>query len=194
MIDLQPAADTVARIVGGVRDDQLTAPTPCTESTIGDLIDHVDGLSLAFTAAARKTPLPGGSQAPKPSASHLGTDWRERIPGRLSELAAAWRDPEAWDGVTEAGGQPMPSGVAGLVSVDELVLHGWDIAVASGQEFSCEPALVEAALGFVGPTVADKPNGIRGLFGPAVPVPADAPPLHRLLGLAGRDPSWRAPA
>jgi Mycothiol maleylpyruvate isomerase N-terminal domain len=69
MIDLQPAADTVARIVGGVRDDQLTAPTPCTESTIGDLIDHVDGLSLAFTAAARKTPLPGGSQAPKPSAS-----------------------------------------------------------------------------------------------------------------------------
>src|SRR5450631_2485481 len=31
MIDLQPAADTVARIVGGVRDDQLTAPTPCTE-------------------------------------------------------------------------------------------------------------------------------------------------------------------
>ncbi len=105
MVDLQPAADTVARIVGGVRDDQLTAPTPCTESTVGDLIDHVDGLSLAFTAAARKTSLPGGSQAPKPSAPHLGTDCRERIPGRLSELAAAWRDPEAWGGMTEAGGR-----------------------------------------------------------------------------------------
>jgi hypothetical protein len=75
MIDLPPAADTVARIVGGVRDDQLTASTPCTESTIGELIDHVDGLSLAFTAAAHKTPLPGGSQA----GDFTAAEWINRL-------------------------------------------------------------------------------------------------------------------
>jgi uncharacterized protein (TIGR03086 family) len=192
MIDLEPAARTLANLVRGVRDDQLTAATPCTESTLGALLDHVDGLSIAFTAAATKTPLPGGSQAPSANAARLGADWSERIPQRLTALAAAWRDPAAWSGMTEAGGQELPGEVAGVVALDELILHGWDIAVASGQRFSCEPDLVEAAYGFVQRTVTQNPNGVPGLFGPPVQVPADATPLDRLLGLAGRDPAWRA--
>jgi uncharacterized protein (TIGR03086 family) len=192
MIDLEPATSTMADLVRGVRDEQLTAPTPCTESTLGDLLDHVDGLALAFTAAATKTPLPGGSQGPSADASRLGADWRERIPQRLTALAAAWREPAAWSGMTEAGGLQMPGEVAGVVALDELILHGWDISVASGQPFSCELHLVEAAHGFVQPTVAQNPNGVPGLFGPPVPVAADATPLDRLLGLAGRDPAWAA--
>jgi uncharacterized protein (TIGR03086 family) len=192
MIDLEPATRTLTDLVRGIRNDQLTAPTPCTESTIGDLLDHIDGLSIAFTAAATKTPLPGGNQAPRASASRLGDDWSERIPQRLTALAAAWRDPAAWSGTTQAGGQELPGELAGVIAVDELILHGWDIAVASGQSFSCEPHLVEAAHGFVRQTVAQNPNGVPGLFGPPVPVPADATQLDRLLGLAGRDPGWRA--
>jgi uncharacterized protein (TIGR03086 family) len=94
--------------------------------------------------------------------------------------------------MTEAGGLELPGELAGVVALDELILHGWDIAVASGQPFSCEPHLVEAAHGFVQRTVAQNPNGVPGLFGPRVPVPADATPLDRLLGLAGRHPAWRA--
>jgi uncharacterized protein (TIGR03086 family) len=192
MLDLEPATRALARLVTGVRDEQLNAPTPCTEASLGDLLDHVDGLSLAFTAAATKTPLDGG-QAPFADAARLGSDWRSRIPDRLAALASAWRDEAAWTGMTQAGGVDLPGEVAGIVGLDEVIVHGWDIAVASGQTFSGEPQLLEAAYGFVQSAVARNPQGSPGLFGPPVPVPDDAPLLARLIGLTGRDPSWRAP-
>ena len=63
MFELETATRTLTGLVEGVRDDQLNAPTPCVDASLGDLLDHIDGLSVAFTAAAKKTPLPGGSQA-----------------------------------------------------------------------------------------------------------------------------------
>jgi uncharacterized protein (TIGR03086 family) len=99
----------------------------------------------------------GRSQGPSADASRLGPDWRTRIPERLAELASAWDDAEAWTGMTQAGGVELPGEVAGLVAVNELMVHGWDIAVASGQRFACQPQLVEAALSFVRPTVAQQP-------------------------------------
>jgi uncharacterized protein (TIGR03086 family) len=191
MLDLEPATRLLTGLVEGVRDDQLRAPTPCVKSSLGDLLDHVDGLSVAFTAAAAKTALPAASQGPSADASRLGTDWRTRIGQRLAALAEAWHDEAAWTGVTQAGGLERPAEVAGIVALDEVVVHGWDIAVASGQSFSGEPQLLEAVWGFVQPTVAQNPQGTPGLFGPPVPVPDDAPLLDRLLGLTGRDPAWR---
>src|SRR4051794_32919435 len=167
MIDLEPATRALTDVLGRVRDDQLSAPTPCTEATLGDLIDHLDGLSVAFTAAATKTPLEGGSQAPSADASRLGDDWRTRIPERLTALAAAWREPGAWTGMTQAGGQDLPGEVAGVIALDEVVVHGWDIAVASGQAWDCPPELAQAAYGFVQPTASEHPDGTPGLFGPA---------------------------
>jgi hypothetical protein len=63
---------------------------------------------------------------------------------------------------------------------------------ATGQDFTCDPELVEAAYAFVQSAVAQNPNGSAGLFGPPVPVPDDAPLIDRLIGLTGRDPAWRA--
>lgn len=194
MLDLEPATRKLAEIVEGVRDDLLGAPTPCSESTVGDLLDHVDGLSVAFAAAARKTPLEGDSRAPSVDASRLGPDWRRRVPERLATLASAWKDEAAWTGMTQAGGLDLPSDVAGIVALDEVIVHGWDLAVASGQRFTCEPHLLEAAYGFVRSAVDESPQGTPGLFGPPVPVTDDAPLLDRLIGLTGRDPSWRPPA
>lgn len=187
MLDLEPATTTLAGVIGRVRDDQLSDPTPCTEATLGDLIDHVDSFCAAFTAAARKTPL---GRRPSADAGKLGPDWRTRIPIRLHELAVAWRDPEAWRGTTETGCQQMPADVAGVVAIDEVILHGWDIAVASGQSYSCPDDLVQAAYGFVEQTAAANPGGTPGLFGPPLQVPDGAPLLDRLIRLAGRDPEW----
>ncbi|MEJ3749557.1 TIGR03086 family metal-binding protein [Actinomycetes bacterium KLBMP 9797] len=190
MIDLQPATAEVARLLDGVADSQLGGPTPCPEYSVAALLDHLMGLSLAFTAAARKT-TKGDTQPPSPAAADLDPQWRTLLPERLAELAAAWRDPGAWDGMAEAGGVTMPAGVMGVVALDELVLHGWDLARATGQEFRCDPASTTAVLAFTAQSARpEEAEGRKGLFGPVVPVPDDAPALDRALGFAGRDPAW----
>jgi uncharacterized protein (TIGR03086 family) len=93
--------------------------------------------------------------------------------------------------MTEAGGVEMPGEVAGVVALDEVVVHGWDVAVSSGQSFTCDPELLEATYAFVAQAVAQNPDGTPGLFDSPVPVPDDAPLLDRLIGLTGRDPAWR---
>ena len=188
--DLTSATDVLAQVVTSIGDDQLGAPTPCHGMTVADVLDHVDGLCLAFTAAATKDP-DAGRQAPAADGSRLGTGWRDRIPGRLAQLAAAWGDEAAWTGLTRAGGIDMPGEIAGTVAIDEVVVHGWDVAVATGQGYSCDEGLLRAAYGFAQAAVARAPHGTPGLFGPPVTVPDDAPLLDRLLGLTGRDPAWR---
>lgn len=93
--------------------------------------------------------------------------------------------------MTQAGGLELPGEVAGLVVLDELVIHGWDIARASGQPYECDPALLDAVHNFVAQFSEPGQEAAReGLFGPVVDVPDDAPLLDRVIGLTGRDPGW----
>src|SRR3954468_9490575 len=158
MIDLAPATRALTDLLQGIRAEQLTAPTPCEQLTVGDLVDHVDGLSMAFAAAARKTVLPEGSGQTM-DAARLGENWRERIPERLVELAEAWRDESAWQGMTKVGGLDLPGEIAGVIALNEVVLHSWDLAVATGQSYFCPDALIETARGFVASAVEENPNG-----------------------------------
>ena len=185
-LDLGPQAAEVARVVAGVRDDQLGAPTPCAGTPVAGLLAHLAGLATAFRMAAEKTPLSGG---PSASPEDLPPDWRTRIPAQLDGLAAAWRRPSAWAGTAEAGGVQMPAPVAAVVALDEVLVHGWDLAVATGQDYSADPASVAACTELAAQAAVEEPT--PGLFGAPVPVADDAPPLDRLLGLTGRDPAWR---
>ena len=110
------------------------------------------------------------------------------MPARLDELAQAWRSPDAWEGMTAAGGVDLPGEVAGAVALDEIVLHGWDLARATGQPFEVAPDLLEVVFGFVSSIGPDDRDG--SLFGAAVEVGSNAPLLDRVVGLSGRDPSW----
>ena len=185
-LNLAPQAAELARVVAGVRDDQLTDPTPCADTPVAALLDHLDGLTVAFQRAAEKSPLAGG---PSASADHLAADWRTKLPAQLDALVAAWQQPSAWEGTAEAGGVVMPAPVAAVVTLDEVLVHGWDLAVATGQHYTADPASVAACTEFAAQAAAQGPT--PGLFGPPVPVPDDAPPLDRLLGLTGRNPAWR---
>ena len=190
-VDLEPAARCLADLVARVPDDLLDAPTPCPAYTLGDLVDHIGGTALAFTGAAVKDPGDATSQGPSGDASRLEDDWRARIPRDLVTLAEAWRDPTSWTGMTKAGGVELPGEVAGLVALDELVVHGWDVARATGQTYESDPATLEAVHDFVAQFSEPGMEAERaGLFGPVVDVPADAPLLDRVIGLTGRDPAW----
>jgi uncharacterized protein (TIGR03086 family) len=189
MINMQPVATRLADVLAVVSDKDLAKPTPCPDASVGDLIDHIRTFCVAFTRSARKEGRDG--PPPQANASDLPPDWRQTMPEALDTLAAAWREPGAWDGMSHAGPVELPAEMAGLVAVDEMVVHGWDIAVATGQPYEAADNEVEAALSFV--NNFDVPRD-GSLFGPVVEVAEDAPPLQRLLGLTGRDPHWQPPS
>ena len=181
-------------MIAALADDQLHLPTPCPDAVVGDLVDHLGVFAVRFRAAARKEA--GGPTSPPappapPSGANLEPGWRERLSGDLVELADAWSDPTAWEGNTHAGGVEMPAEVVGVVALDELIVHGWDLAVATGQPYDVPTPEIDAAIGFV--SAFDAPRDGR-LFGPVVPVAEIATPLDRLLSLTGRDPRWQRPA
>ena len=190
-IDLGPAAQQLATLVGNVPDDQLGAPTPCPAYTVGDLVDHIGGFAKAFTWAATKESLDMEPSAPSGDAARLEPGWRDRITTDIVGLAEAWEDPAAWTGMTKAGPIDLPGEIGGLVALDELVLHGWALAAATGQPFAVDPAALQAVHGFVTQFSAPGDEEQRdGLFGPVVEVADDAALLDRVLGLAGRRADW----
>jgi uncharacterized protein (TIGR03086 family) len=192
-VDLGPAARRLADLVTNVKDDALDRPTPCPAYTLGDLIEHVGGLALAFAAAGRKERNAYTEMSGAGDASRLGAGWRERIPRDLAALAQTWAEPGAWTGMTRIAGDDSPAGVVGLVLADELAVHGWDVARATGQAYACEPDILEAALKFLQMFASpDAPAGPEVTFGPARILLDEAPLLDRVVGMAGRDPGWSA--
>ncbi|MFJ3877821.1 TIGR03086 family metal-binding protein [Streptomyces sp. NPDC090077] len=190
--DLGPQAALVARLVTGVPDARLAGPTPCPAYPVGELLGHLAGLAAAFRDAARKDLGPTTDTPPGTAAPLLPADWRERLPELLAELAEAWRDPAAWTGATRAGGVDLPGAVAAAVAADELVVHGWDLARATGQDYAPDPAALRVSYEFLYAAAQEDDRG-GGIFGPVVPVPDDAPLLDRTIGLSGRDPDWTPP-
>jgi len=190
-VDLGPAVRRLADLVTNVKDDALDRPTPCPAYALGDLIEHVGGLALVFAAAGRKERNAYTETAGAGDASRLGADWRERIPRDLTALAQVWAEPEAWTGMTRIAGDDSPAAVVGLVLADELAVHGWDVARASGQAYACEPEILAAALRFLQMFASpDAPAGPEVAFGPARVLLEEAPLLDRVVGMAGRDPGW----
>lgn len=190
MIEFSPACKRTADLLSNVTDDHLTAPTPCEKFSVGDVVHHVGGLALAFAAAARKDSGPLTGPPPSVDAADLEPDWRTRYPERLTELAQAWTDPSAWQGMTRIAAMDMPGEAVALVALTEVVIHGWDLARATGQAYDVDPVIADAVLANVAQFAAQGP--VEGLFGPAVAVAEDAPVIDRIIALSGRDPGWHA--
>lgn len=190
VLDLGPQTRVVARLAAGVTDAQLADGTPCPRYAVRDILGHLVGLSVAFRDAGRKDLGATTDTSPDAALPDLGPGWREELPRVLGELADAWRDPGAWTGMTRAGGVDLPGEAAGAVAADELVVHGWDLARATGQDYVPDPAALDAAHAFLLAAAAEPGRDGGGVFGPVVPVPSDAPLLDRTVGLSGRDPGW----
>lgn len=176
MFDLGPAAVEMSRLVSGVRDDQLDHPTPCSDWTVADLLAHVHQFATVFTHNGRK------EQARPPE--DLVDDWRVAIPEQLDELLRAWREESAWQGRVSAGGVEMDAPDNAVVGVEELTVHGWDLARATGQDLHVDDARLDQVKRFF------ELFG-EGPFGPAARTPEGGTRLEHTLARTGRDPSWR---
>ncbi|KKD08395.1 TIGR03086 family metal-binding protein [Streptomyces sp. WM6386] len=191
-LDLGPQTRTLARLAQAVRDERLADPTPCPDLALRNLLGHLLGLSVAFRDAARKDLGPTTNTDPSAAVPDIGPGWREELPKVLDELADAWRDRSAWTGMTRAGGVDLPGEVAGAVAIDELVIHGWDLARATGLPYDPDPAALQVSYDFLLAAAKEDDRG-GGIFGPVVPVADGAPLLDRAVGLSGRDPGWQRP-
>jgi uncharacterized protein (TIGR03086 family) len=189
-IDLTVPTQRLADLVSRVDDGDLGRPTPCPNYEVGDLLDHIHGLAVAFAMIARKETGPETEGAPG-DAAHLDPEWRTSIPAALADLAEAWKLPDADEGTTQAGGIDMPGEVARSVATAEVVIHGWDLARAIDRPFTADEEHLAAVTGFYG----EFPDEARSTepdaaFGPVPPIADDASPLDRALALSGRDPGW----
>jgi len=153
-------------------------PTPCAGWTVYTLANHVRQVLSALDTAGRSDAVPPGV-------------WAADVPGVAADAADGWKDPAAWQRTIEMGGMAMPAPMVAAMLTCDLVLHGWDLARATGREFPAAPAAAAATYDFVAGT-AEQGRGM-GLYAAPVAVAADASPLARALGLSGRNPSWSAP-
>ena len=194
-IDLAPATREVSRLVAAVRDDDLDRPTPCPDYDVAALLDHLMSLTRAFAVGARKEDpavLHGESPPGTATGEHLDERWPGELPGRLDALAAAWADPAAWTGETFVG-IPLPAPEAGVVALDEVVLHGWDLARAIGADYRVDDEHVAILQRFLERGLEPDLRPMRdGMFGPPRPYDDTTPTWDRVLALAGRDPHWSA--
>lgn len=185
---LSPVLDDLAELVAGIGPAELTRPTPCPDFDIAALLDHVLGW-LQFFAAALADP-DGRTVRPDPLAYRVAADGRDRgevVRGCAATLVAAVRG-----GVQQrevAMSQARMAGPAALGMVlGEYLVHGWDLARATGRAWAPPAAAAEAALEFFAGMITPGYRGEGGYFSAEVPVPADAPALDRLIGFAGRQP------
>jgi uncharacterized protein (TIGR03086 family) len=186
VIDLTPACDRMVELIAAVDDAQLTLPTPCAEYSVADLIDHVAQVARGATALARGEEegmnLPGTG----PDATHPDLGWRDRITVHLRELGEAWQDPAAWEGIGDDAPLGMSNEIWGRIAFTEVVVHGWDLAVAIDQPFELPEATLQACWDHVAEFVPQAP--LPDLWGPPVAVDGDAPLLDRIVALTGRTP------
>ncbi len=181
MIDLNPACEAMIAVLAGVADDRLNSPSPCTEYTVGDLIDHVDLVAQGTTTLAL-----GSSAFPDRGYSHLEPDWRDTVTQHVRALGKAWDDPAVWEGTGNVPGSDLSNSTWAKIALTELVVHGWDIATATGQAFDLQEHTLHACLEHVAVFVPNAP--LPDVWGHPVDVPPDAALLDRILAITGRDP------
>jgi uncharacterized protein (TIGR03086 family) len=184
-------ADAFERKLAAVRPDQWSNQSPCEAWNARDVVDHIVTMHGVMLRPIGRDLSP----APAVSDDPLGAFQAAR-----ADVEAVLDDPELAGAESNTPNGPMTveQQIDEVIS-DDLVLHGWDLARATGQDDAMEPEDVErlwSITAAIPPELLEKYRtpGAFGpgveVFGPEFEVSEDAPLQDRLLGLIGRDPGW----
>ncbi|MFB4421102.1 TIGR03086 family metal-binding protein [Streptomyces sp. QL37] len=182
---LAECATESARIARGV-DATLpsSTATPCHGWDLRELINHwVLHSSYGLEHRALRTLVPDELTARDFTAE---PGWPERYAAQLARAVAAWSSPTAREGTVDTGHGSTPAGEMAAMLLMETVLHGWDVARATGQEFRLSGPAAACLLETVEGTAALY-RRYEG-FAAEVTLPDDASDFERVLALSGRDP------
>jgi uncharacterized protein (TIGR03086 family) len=184
------AAAEAAKVVNGVPEGTLDAPTPCNDWDLRTLLNH----TILWTSYSAERRAHGESVSEDLMTKDFTAEpgFRDDYARQIGEAVKAWADPKAWEGELGVMGDATPAADVGAMLIMEMVLHGWDVAKATGQEYNADDAVAQALLGVV-EAQAELFRKYQG-FADVVPVPDDATTFDRALSLAGRDPQWKKPS
>ncbi|MGH3391348.1 MAG: TIGR03086 family metal-binding protein [Actinomadura sp.] len=183
---LAESATEAARVARGITSERLSARTPCSEFDTRTLLNHwVLYTGHGLEHRARREPLSEELQDRDFTADPA---WADGYAAQLDRAVAAWADPVAWEGEIDLGGMAMPAPEVAALILKEMVVHGWDVAKATGQEFHCSEEVAKVILRVV-EEHAEIYRRYQG-FAEPVDVPGGASAFDRALALSGRDPHW----
>jgi uncharacterized protein (TIGR03086 family) len=171
----------VGDLIEGVREEQWSAPTPCTDSTVHALVNHLVGMNLVFAA------LLSNQAPPERGADRIGDD----PVGAYRESGAVMKAAFDQPGVLERTYHGPLGAATGRdrlqIRLYDLLPHGWDLAQATGQPVELPNDLAEQALAFARVQLSTQPR--TGRFDPAQTISDDAPAIDRLAAFLGRSVS-----
>ncbi len=174
-VSAEKALVVAQRVVETIGDGDLHRPTPCRDWDVAALADHlVDTIARLGAAVGIQITVPDGGPID------------QRIQQVTQPILAGWRRRGLTDDVVFSG-RCLPAHLALGILCLELVVHGWDFAVALGRSFEVSDAHAAHVLGQARQTLNAQSRAAAG-FDPPVPVPADATPLDQLIAFTGRDP------
>ena len=163
---------TLMKVAGAA--DNLDAPTPCDEWNVRALMNHMLDTQRYFVGAARGEKVSPPSPDPP---DVIGDDPVADFERARAETMRTFGAP----GVIDKTGPSL-----GIAFADQL-LHGWDVAKATGQDATMPQGLPDAAYEMIHGRFTDDQR--KGVFGPEVDIPPDSSPEDKLLAYTGRDPS-----
>ena len=185
---LSAALDGTGRLVAAVTAEQWDLPTPCPDWTVRQLVNHVVGGNRLFTRVLRGEPLPPLDQLGRRAGEdQLGDDPAHAYAASAGEMLAALRTPGVLAGTYTVPAATLPGPALVHLRTVETLVHGWDLARATGRPAPFPDDLAEGELAFSRDLLGRLPEG-RHPFGPSRPVSDDAPAIDRLAALLGRAP------
>jgi len=182
-IQYRRALLNTGRAVMGVRPEQLVRPTPCRDWDVRFLLNHIIGGNHMFAEVARG----GRADATGDMDDHTLPDPGSNYIASADSVLAAWAEPGTMDRRCHMPFGDIPAPAAASIHFLDIVVHGWDLARATGQDTTIEADLAAEALdishGLLSPELRE-----TGVFGPEIAISADNPLHDRLVAFMGRRP------
>jgi uncharacterized protein (TIGR03086 family) len=177
------ALEATTSIVANVDTSQFGAPTPCVELDVRALLNHMIGGNLLFIRVAAGEP---GKAVPV-TGDFVRDEALAPYRDSAEVVSRAWSDPSVLERTVHVPFGEVPGAFALGMHTVETIVHGWDLAKATGQPTELDPDLYAVAW----QSCKDIDGSFRGPgrpFGPAVTPPAGASDTVRLMAWLGRQP------
>ena len=178
---LEVSYDQTTRLAADLGPAGLGAPSPCAGWDVRATLNHIVGATWMFTLVNQ------GQAAGEDAGDIIGADPAKAIAAAAKENLASWSGPGAFDGDRVYPFGTFPAGAAALLNLEEVVVHNWDVAKATGQALTIDANVADMVYEFCLSIPLD-PYRAHGAFGPEIAVPESASVTDRILGLLGRQP------